>query len=121
MVNVMDKQSDLKPAIQDVYQQVASESESAEVTYVRTPEELQAALSTGARHIEIIDHLDLSSLEAASIDTVTSHPSKLGLSPSTWTIRVRPSHTWYAAGTSRCETTAVCQQQLSVLPPSKLA
>jgi hypothetical protein len=95
LVHVMDKQSDLKPAMQDVHQQVGSASVSAEVTDVRTPEELQAALSTGARHIEIINHLDLTTIQAATIDNVTSHPSKLGLTPSTWTIHVRLSPTSY--------------------------
>jgi hypothetical protein len=55
------------------------------VPYVATPEELQAALSAGARHIEITEHLDLTTFETFNSEYGLV---KVEVSASTWSIRV---------------------------------
>jgi indole-3-glycerol phosphate synthase len=55
------------------------------VTNVTTPEELQEAVSAGARHILITEHLDLTTLK---IIPTSKLPIILGMSNNTWTIRV---------------------------------
>jgi hypothetical protein len=70
-------------------QEAASAAGSAQVTYVTTPEELQGALSAGARHIEITEHLDLTPFE---VFNSTYGLVKVEVNASTWSIRVR-THT----------------------------
>jgi hypothetical protein len=91
---VMDHQMSLMPSQLRALQQAASSAAPAEVTYVGTASALQAAISEGARHIQITEHLDLSAIEIF----LSSHylhgegfQAKFELMVSTWSIRVRPS------------------------------
>jgi hypothetical protein len=71
-------------------QEAASAEGSAQVTYVSTPQELQTALSAGALHIEITEHLDLTSLE--TFNSEWDGPGglvKVEVVASTWSIKVR--------------------------------
>jgi hypothetical protein len=77
------------PAFLRALQAAADAAGSADVTYVTTPESLNAAVVDGRRHIEITQHLDLTTLASGNISTA-AHLIKLLLGPSTWSIRVRP-------------------------------
>jgi hypothetical protein len=66
----VDNQSNLQPPILRALHEAPGPAGEAEVTYVMTPEELHAAVSEGARHIEITEHLDLTTLKADT--TLTS-------------------------------------------------
>jgi hypothetical protein len=60
----VDYQRNLQPPMLRGLQEAPGPAGEAEVTYVMTPEELHAAVSQGARHIEITEHLDLTTLKA---------------------------------------------------------
>jgi hypothetical protein len=66
----------------------AGAAKNVDDTYVTSAEELQKAVSAGARHILIMEHLDLTRLE---IITKFRSPKILAISNNTWTIRVGTS------------------------------
>jgi hypothetical protein len=66
--------------------QEAAPDGSVEVTAVTTAEGLQQAAYGGARHIEIREHLDLT-----TVDPAERFSSILSVRNSTWSISVRPS------------------------------
>jgi ketol-acid reductoisomerase len=81
-----DDQTQLRPAMLRALQEAVSAAEKTRVTYVATPDELQTALSAGARHIEITEHLELTFFE--TFNSVYGLV-KLQANASTWSIRVR--------------------------------
>jgi hypothetical protein len=85
----VDNQMVLKPPMLRALQELAGSGRVKGVTYVETPQELQAAVDEGARHIEITQHLDLTVLAVRTI-----YPRlKIEVQASTLSIRVRPSST----------------------------
>jgi hypothetical protein len=83
-------ESDLNPSLLRSLQETNGPAVAEDVRNVTTAEELQAAMNAGVRHIVITEHLDLTSLQPY-IGYPTFPQIRLGLSPSTWSIRVRPS------------------------------
>jgi hypothetical protein len=87
-------QGRLMPAQLRGLQQAASSAGPADVTYVKTPLELLKATADGARHIQITEHLDLTTVapipSPLALDGM-AFQQKLKLMPSTWSIQVRPS------------------------------
>jgi hypothetical protein len=81
-----DYQVQPTPAMLRALQEAVSAADKTQVTYVTTPEELQAALLAGARHIEITEHLDLTDFEPFNS---AYQLVKLEVSALTWSIRVR--------------------------------
>jgi hypothetical protein len=79
--------SELKPAGLRTLQRAAAPAEAEGVAYVATPEELAAALSIPARHIEITEHLDLTTLRNSF--SYRGQDIMLNVSMHTWSIRVR--------------------------------
>jgi hypothetical protein len=81
----MDNHTILKPPVLRTLQQAVQSDGLAEVTYVTTTKELYKALLSGARHITILQHLDLT-------QTVEEHPllTSIFFTSSTWSFRVRP-------------------------------
>jgi hypothetical protein len=76
-------------------QQAASSAGPAEVTYVKTPFDLLKATADGARHIQITEHLDLTTVAPISTPPAMDEMAfrdKLELTASTWSIQVRPSY-----------------------------
>jgi hypothetical protein len=73
--------------------QEASDAKGAvEVAYVSTPGELQAALAAGAPHIQIQEHLDLTTLDAFDMDTSEKYTmARLDVGSEVLSIRVRPA------------------------------
>jgi hypothetical protein len=101
-------------------QQVAGPEGSAEhegVTYVTTPEELREAVSAGARHILITEHLNLTTLQ---IPPISSLPTMLGISNSTWTIRVCASPVCCVCNVGSCALLA-CMLSCTNLSPQEHA
>jgi hypothetical protein len=82
-------QEDLKPTMLRRLQRAAVATGSEKVVSVATSYEFQEALRTGARHIDITEHLDLTNEEVAFEDDY-GDSYKLQVLPSTWSIRVRP-------------------------------
>jgi hypothetical protein len=76
-----NNQEDLKPPMLRALQEAADSGGMAEVSYVATTEELQAAVDEEARHIEITQHLDLTTITVFLI-------FKFDLKGSTLSIRV---------------------------------
>jgi hypothetical protein len=88
---VLKYQGNLPSAMRRSLQQVSGPAGAINnegVRYVKTPEELQAAVSEGARHIQITDHLDLTTLEPSKIFPTSSLPTILGVSNNTVSIQV---------------------------------
>jgi hypothetical protein len=82
-------EGDLNPSLLRSLQDTSGPAGAEDMRNVATAEELQAAIAAGVRHIVISEHLDLTALQP-----YIGYPFpqiKLGLSPSTWSIRVRPS------------------------------
>jgi hypothetical protein len=91
---VLRYRGNLPLAMQRSLKQVADPAGAANyegVRYVTTPQELQAAVADGARHIQITDHLDLTTLEPSMILPNSFLPTILGISKSTLSIQVRSS------------------------------
>jgi hypothetical protein len=88
-VQVMVHQSNLKHSMVRSLQQEAGPDGSVEVTAVTTAEGLQQAAYEGARHIEIREHLDLTTIDPAIDDRFSDVLTILSVSNSTWSIRVR--------------------------------
>jgi hypothetical protein len=74
----------------------AGEINHEALIYVKTPAALQAAVSAGARHIQITEHLDLTTLETSKIFLIFGLPTILAISNDTWSIRVRSSSSFCA-------------------------
>jgi hypothetical protein len=77
----MKNQKVLKPPVLRALHEAADSGGMAEVAYVATTEELQAAVDEGARHIQITQHLDLTAITVFLI-------FKIDLKGSTLSIRV---------------------------------
>jgi hypothetical protein len=89
---VLKYRGTLQPAMRRSLQQEAGPAGAADydgVTKVTRPAELQEAVSAGARHILITEHLDLTTLK---IIPTSRLPKMLGVTNNTWTIRV--GSTW---------------------------
>jgi hypothetical protein len=90
VAHVVEYQGNMKHTMLRALQQSTSVNQSGEVAYVDTAEALRAAVLAGAQHIEIRDHLDLTSMQASDspyVDFLTM----LQLAETTISIRVRSS------------------------------
>jgi hypothetical protein len=85
---IMVHQSNMKDSMVRSLQQEAGPDGSVEVTAVTTAEGLQQAAYEGARHIEITEHLDLTTVDPA--DQFSDVLTILSVRESTWSISVRP-------------------------------
>jgi hypothetical protein len=81
--------SELKPAGLRALQRAVAPAGAEGVAYVTTPQELVDALSAGVRHIEITEHLDLTTLRNSF--SYSGQDIMLNVSMHTWSIRVRSS------------------------------
>jgi hypothetical protein len=88
VAHVVEYRGNMKHTMLRALQQSTSLNQSGEVAYVDTAEALRAAVLAGAQHIEIRDHLDLTSMQASDspyVDFLTV----LQLAETTVSIRVR--------------------------------
>jgi hypothetical protein len=69
-------------------QEAATAAETPDIATVTTPEQLQEALVAQVRHVEIKEHLDLTTM-ALSADGMSGPLLSLHESGPTWSIRVR--------------------------------
>jgi hypothetical protein len=87
-------QRSLMPAQLRSLQQAVSSAGPAELTSVKTPNELLTAISEGARHIQITEHLDLTTVKPVTSNNIFDRElflEKFLLVDSTWSIQVRSS------------------------------
>jgi hypothetical protein len=86
-------ESEPNPSLLRTLQQAPETSGSQQVAHVKTPRDFQEALAAGKRHIEIREHLDLTTIETIAGPIPGSLPDLFGLdaTSSTFSIRVRSS------------------------------
>jgi hypothetical protein len=97
---VLRYQGHLPPAMQRSLQQAAGPAGAVNyegVRYVKSPEKLQMAVTAGARHIQITEHLDLSTLEPSESISNSSSPTIIGISNNTLSVHVRSTSSCCAA------------------------
>jgi hypothetical protein len=102
---VLNYRDNLPPGMQRSLQQAAGPAIAANfegVTNVKTPVELQAAVSEGARHILITEHLDLTTLEPSKLSPNSNISTILEISNSTLSIHVRLSSSCCAGNIGGC-------------------
>jgi hypothetical protein len=86
---VIPYQSNLKPDMMRALHQTAETAGYTQVSLVKTARDLQQAVSAGKRHIEIRQHLDLTTINPSDYDDYSDSFFVLNLSSSTLSIRVR--------------------------------
>jgi hypothetical protein len=86
---VITYQSSLQPDMMRALQQTGDTARYTQVSLVKTARALQQSVSAGDRHIEIRQHLDLTTIDPADYDDNSDSFFVLNLSSSTLSIRVR--------------------------------
>jgi hypothetical protein len=91
LAQVRKCKSKLKPCLLRTLQQAPDTSRLRQVAYVKTPRDLQEAFDTGKRHIEIREHLDLTTIETFATPFLRNRwLNGLNVTSNTFSIRVRP-------------------------------
>jgi hypothetical protein len=86
---VITYQSNVQPDMMRALQQTGDTARYTQVSVVKTARDLQQAVSEGDRHIEIRQHLDLTTMDPLDYDDYVDIFFALFVSSSTLSIRVR--------------------------------